>query len=223
LLVSAVLAAPLLAKVLFSPPDRGAYFWMHFGKEARLRVLVRVEGEALAIDANGDGRFSTSEYYSSWKNCRDLAIRDPDGRTSYLVTGVGYYEDGTPAERHWMVSVTVQGPLTFRQYCDVGVSSFRAWAPVAHFNGPLTVQLSQSQGKIPEHLKLKHGSRPSELTAIVATVNRDRGCWTVVRTHETNKNAEWFKGAVPVVDIEFPPRQAGQPYVKQRFALRETC
>jgi hypothetical protein len=50
-----------------------------------------------------------------------------------------------------------------------------------------------------------------------------RGCWVVVKTHKGADKCLFPDGVRPVADIEFPAKKAGDPPIKQRFALDHFC
>jgi hypothetical protein len=199
------------------------YALLLFGPKAALRVWLVLDGEDLYLDRNGDGDLTgKDEYLGKFSQCKDITIADPDGKTKYVITGIGSYEEGKPPDRHLMVSVDIRGPLAYRQYCDVKTNEKPRHAALAHFHGPLTAGPRTINWKVPPGLTLTMGEKPGELNALVGTMSAEHGCWVVVRTHNGNDGA-FPKKVRPEVEVEFPARDRGGNTVKKRFALNDFC
>jgi hypothetical protein len=197
------------------------YALLLFGREARVRVWMVLDGEALYLDRNGDGDLTgQGERFASAAACRGVEFTDPDGKTRYSITGVNDIKEGT--RRHLMVNVDVKGPVPYRQYCDVLMGPDPRQAKVAHFHGPLAAGPRTISWKVPAGLALVAGDKPTELNACVGTMSARDGCWVVVRSHNGDKYA-FAKGVHPAVDIEFPPKAPGGPAVKKRYLLDKFC
>src|SRR5262245_52302093 len=62
------------------------YALLLFGKEAKLRVWVVLDGETLYLDRNADGDLTAKEArFPRLGDCRDVEIHDPDGKITYLI------------------------------------------------------------------------------------------------------------------------------------------
>jgi RNA polymerase sigma factor (sigma-70 family) len=135
-----LLATPVpLSDDAKSPADEKAahYCWLGFGPKAKVRALVRVEGEEVAIDRDGDGKFdSQGERFQSENDCRDVVISDSDGKTSYVITSV-HLLHVVPPEKYLVVRVHIRGPVSYPQCCIVQMANHPKGAPLAHFHGPL--------------------------------------------------------------------------------------
>lgn len=199
------------------------YALLLFGPEAKVRVWAVLDGDVLYLDRDGDGDLTDKdERFARADDCRDVAIADPDGKTTYVVTSVGVYPGDVPAVRHLGVNVDVKGPVAYRQYCDAALRDTAKKAPVAHFHGPLTAGPRTISWKVPPKLALATGDAPTDLHAVVGTMDAEHGCWVVVRSHAGEKSA-FGPGVHPVVDVEFPPKLPGGPAVKKRYALDQFC
>lgn len=55
------------------PRPKTLFCWLRLGEGPNARVLVRCDGTAISIDANGDGRFDAGERFA---NHGRLAIHD---------------------------------------------------------------------------------------------------------------------------------------------------
>jgi hypothetical protein len=201
------------------------YGWLVFGRDARVRVLVCLDGEALSLThyANGEptGR---NERFTRPQDLKEVAVSDPDGRASYMITGMSSQnvKAGQPAEL--VVEVHIKGPIDYRQYCVlVGMAGNTEGAPLAHFHGPLTVEASTINWKLPPNLSLQRGNKPTDLRAHVGTMDAQKRCWVVVRTHDDKSQSAFPQGVHPFVDVEFPSKEKAGPPVKRRFALDKVC
>jgi hypothetical protein len=198
------------------------YGLLLFGPEAKLRVWVVLDGETIFIDRNGDGDLTGKDKCFKLANCGNIEISDPGGKTRYLITAIGRFEDGKPPRPHLDVNVDVKGLVEYRQYCGVQMRDSPRDAAIAHFHGPLAAGPRTINWKVPPQLVLETGDKPTDLPALVGTMSAEHGCWTVVRTHNGDKSA-FAKDVCPVVDIEFPPKNPGGPPVKKRYLLDKFC
>src|SRR5262245_40338024 len=76
------------------------YALLLFGPEAKLRVWVVLDGETIFLDRKSDGDLTGKDKCFKLANCGNIEIADPDGKTRYLITGVGRYEHGQPKRAH---------------------------------------------------------------------------------------------------------------------------
>jgi hypothetical protein len=197
------------------------YALLLFGTEARLRVLVALDGQTVYIDRNADGNLTgKDECFARPQDCKDIEIKGSDGKTRYRINGLSTFKD--QAREHLMVDVTINGPLSYQQYCDVELKGSVREARLAHFHGPLTMGPVTINWKVPAGLTLATGEKPTELQGHVGTFSAKHGCWVVVRSHN-GKQSAFPEGVHPVVDVQFPPKAAGGPAVKRRYALDQFC
>jgi hypothetical protein len=200
--------------------------WLHFGPKEKVRVLVRIDGQAISLTEYVDGKHTGRvERFKTADACKDVIIRDPDGKTSYVITRLNAFQprkDSTAIDL--IVDVDIQGPVKYQQYCDiVGTTAGSENAPMAHFHGPLTMEPRKIYWKLPEGLKLQRGNKPGDLYANVGTMDAKRGCWVVVRTHGAKEASVFSADAMPRVDVEFPPKKPGDPPIKRHYELKEVC
>jgi len=206
------------------------YALLLFGREAKVRSWLVLDGETAYLDRNGDGDLTAKrERFAKLSDCKDVEIADPDGKTRYVITSIGTYpaKEGGP-QSQLSVSVDIKGPVEYRQYCDTELRDTPKKAAVAHFHGPLTVGPRTIAWKLPPRLALKTGDDPTDLPALIGTMNAEHGCWVVVRTHnysakEKEDKAAFPAGVRPVVEIAFPPKKAGAAAVKRRYKLDKFC
>jgi hypothetical protein len=194
-----------------------------FGSEAKLRVWFVLDGLTVYVDRNGDGDLTAKdERFAKLEDCKNVTLAEPDGKTRYLISSIGSYKDEKLERQHVMVNVEITGPIAYKQYCDVELVGSAREARIAHFHGPLSIGPRTILWKVPPELALKTGENPTDLNAVIGTMDARHGCWVVVCTHLDNKSA-FPTGVVPVVDIQFPSRQAGGNPVKKRYALDKFC
>jgi len=115
------------------------YCWLVFGPKAKVRALVRLKGEEVAVDRDGDGKFdSKGERFQSEKECKDVVIADPDGKTSYVITNV-HLLHVVPPEKFIAIRVHIRGTRSYPEGGIVQMADSPKDAPHAHFHGPLTI------------------------------------------------------------------------------------
>ncbi len=199
------------------------YALLLFGKEANVRVWVVLDGETLYLDRNADGDLTAKEArFPRLEDCRDVEIRDPDGKTSYLIKYIGLFKDKDHTEDVLSVGVKIKGPLAYKQYGGGELKGSPRAAPIAHFHGPLVIGPRTFNWKVPAELKLVTGDEPTDLEVHVGTMDAKYGCWVAVRSHDGDKSA-FPKGVVPIVDVEFLSKAPGGAPVKKRYQLDKFC
>lgn len=217
-----VLALALGAWYLLARGDT-RYCWLVFGPNGDTRLLLRVAGEELFLDRDGDGRFSgPGEVLGRAELGPDVEITSRDRSTSYVLKGFQLFDEPEIGPR-CLIRAEVRGALNFAQLADAGLGRFRWTAPVAHFNGPLTVQVQSIRWKLPPDLALARGDSPTDLRVIIGTVDGATECWTTVLVHGTNNQSNFSTNVHPVVDVEYPSKVAGARPMQVRYALKEFC
>jgi hypothetical protein len=213
------------ARALFHADGTPQYAWLVFGSEGKLRVQIRLKGEAVSLEQFVDGKSTgRKDHFRNGSECANFTIADPDGKTSYVITSMSNTaaQPGMPAEL--FVDVDVKGQLEYRQYCDLQeLKEDPQKAPLAHFHGPLTAGPVTISWKIPPKLALQRGDKPTNLPAYVGTMNAEKGCWVVVRSERARNESAFPKGVHPFVDVEFPAKQAGASPIKRRYPLDQAC
>src|SRR4029077_15683254 len=128
-----------------------------------------------------------------------------DGATSYVITQVHNPEVPAGAHPELFVHVEVKGPLRYCQYCDCGeMADDPKKAPLSHFHGPLTVEVRKINFEIYPGLALKRGDEPTDISAVVGTMDARKGCWVVLSSQDENGKKIFPEDVLPVVDVEFP-------------------
>jgi hypothetical protein len=209
------------------------YALLVFGPEAKMRVWIVEDGETLYVDRNGDGdltgedeRFTLTlsgnkNQHGSLQDC-NIEIPDSDKKTPYVITSISIRPepdgDDADAERHIMVNVDIKGQVSYRQYCDAKLVENPEKAAIAHFHGPLTIGPQTVNWKLTPGLsRLSLGDSPSDIRAVVGTMDAERGCWVVVRSEDLPKDLH------PVLEVEYPGKKAGDAPIKKRYRLEQRC
>jgi hypothetical protein len=223
---------------LHSGPRYPQYCWLAFGSEADARLLVRFDGRTLAIDRNGDGKFEgkdehlplVKDYLFDGKEERinhvagEVVIRGADGQTSFVlivsVTG--------RTEQPWTVvnlEVFIRGPFRYSQSCAVAMADKAEGAPLAHIDGPLTVQLINdgTWSPMPAPLQFRLGGVPSDLRVFVATVSPGGTGMAAVRIMKDPKTLMFPDWGHPFADVGFPPKRPGEAPMRRRYPLAQFC
>jgi hypothetical protein len=210
------------------------YALLLFGPEAHLRVWVVLDGATLYVDRNGDADLTgKGKRFATEAECKGVEIKDPDRKTRYTIEAIqSDYSIYTPKARQerekkgippmLMVSVAIQGPVHYRQYCDLQMRDDPRQAMLAHFHGPLTIGPRTINWKVPRELALRTGENPPDMNAVVGTMSAKHGCWVVVRSHNKDRSA-FPKGVHPVVEIEFPPADPHGKPVPRKYDLDQFC
>jgi len=211
-----------ISVAFFSTPTE--YCLLLFGPEAESRVWVEVHGRAVFLHRNKLGASAESVSYvdRQFAQIRNVEIFGTDGETRYVITGLSVEPAGNQSRRHLMIDVDVKGPAEFQQYCDVELRADPTDSAVAHFGGPLTAGPRTINWKLSDGLKLVTGDKPTDLFMNIGTMDADRGCWVVVRTHQGDKPV--FPDNVhPMVEVEFPSKSSGGEPVVRQYPIDKFC
>ena len=236
LLTSSALAAPAWA-VDYDKIDRSIgqeptyrtgtpeYALLVFGPEARRRMWVVVDGDAIYLDRNGDGDLTqTDEKFEKGEDCKNIEFSDPDGKTRYAIPKLRVHRD---KEMKWppfiMVWVEIHGPLGYQQYCDARLGKTPREAALAHFHGPLAIGPSTINWKVPPETALTRGGKPGELQAHIGTMSEPHRCWVVVVSHTSAEACSFADGVRPKVTIEYPAQEPSAPPIIEHYSLDEFC
>jgi hypothetical protein len=193
------------------------YALLLFGREAKTRVWLVLDGKTVYLDRNGDGDLTAKdECFANYTDCKDIEIADMDGKTRYLITRITDSTVPGNAHTHLGVEIDIVGPISYSQGCNARMKANPESAPIVHFHGPLTMHAS---GRIFS----PSDEKPPKLSARVSTVNEDYGCYVWVESSDNEGKYAFAEGVFPVVDIEFPAKRPGRPAIKRRYALDEFC
>jgi len=223
LLLLIALAALAGIGALMHAAPKPQYGWLVFGPEGKLRVQVCLDAKALTLEQFVDGKSTgKKDRFADCSDCKDLTISDPYGKTPFVITSISDRVDKPDGPIQLMVNVDIKGSLEYCQYCDLEMKEDRQKSCLAHFHGPLTAGPRTIYWKVPPELALERGDKPTDLPAIVGTMNADKGCWVAVRS-EAGNESPFPKGVHPYVDVEFPAKETGAPSIKKRYPLDQFC
>jgi hypothetical protein len=204
-----------------SPPK---YALLLFGKEAKLRIWVVLDGQTLYLARNADGDLTGNQKrFARIEECRDVEINDPGEKISYLIRHVQTHQDKEQTREFLMADIDVKGSVCYSQYCSVELKGRAGEAKIAHFDGPLTMGPLTVNWKLPTELALVTGDKPTDLRGHVGTMDAEHGCWVVVRSHNNATKSAFPEGVYPVVDIQYPPKAPGGVPLKKRYPLDNFC
>jgi hypothetical protein len=210
---------------LFPFQSKPQYCWLHFGQNGQSRVLICLKGKALTLEHYINGRpTGRRDQFRSETECENVSFADPDGKTSYVMTHLREQEVPAGAHAEIIVHVDIKGPVSYRQYCDVQeMADDPVTAPLSHFHGPLTVEVRKTNFEIHPGLALKRGDKPTDLFAVVGTMDAQKGCWVVVSSQRDDNGPAFPEGVHPVVDVEFPPADEAAAPIRRRYPLDRVC
>ena len=196
-----------------------------FGPTGDTTLTLEIKNDRLLILR--DSNQPNEEYAFTDNKLPDsitIDVHDSSSSAQYTITSISRYQDVGPAPRvGLMVSVEIESDDTrYEQYCDVELKKRSETPAIAHFAGPLTVEMQTINWKIPKSTRLVTGDSPTDIRANIGTIDETTGCWTVVQTHKEDQSS-FPDGVFPYVEIEFPPKVAGGPVVKATFALDKFC
>jgi hypothetical protein len=224
-LAASLLLLTAMGAFFFASLGKPQYSWLLFGQDGESRVLICLRGKAVSLEhyANGKPTGRRDEFREE-AECKNIAVADPDGKTSYVITSLRENEVPAGAHAEIMVHVEIKGPVSYRQYCDVQeMADDPEKAPLSHFHGPLTAEVRKTNFEIHPGLSLKRGDKPTDIFAVVGTMDAQKGCWVVVSSQGDDNQRLFPEGVHPVVDVEFPSRQKADPPIRRRYPLDRVC
>lgn len=203
--------------------DKPEYGLLLFGRQARLRVWLAIDGDTIYLDRNGNGDLTDDgERFEKQADCKDVEVKDADGQTRYVITDLRVYreKDSPPS---LSAEIAIHGRVAYQQYCDLTLAATPGKAAIAHFHGPLTAGPRTLNWKVVREVAaLTPGEKPGNFHAWIGTMSEKHGCWVVVRTHEGEK-CLFADGVRPKVTIEFPAKSVGAPSIRRQYTLDEFC
>jgi hypothetical protein len=209
------------------------YALLVFGPEAKTRVWVVQDGETLYVDRNGDGDLTGKDErftlgfpigktgHGYLQDCK-IKVRNMDTKTRYVFRAIKSYAhptyDKADAGRHLVVYVDIEGRVAYRQYCSAELAERPDKAAISHFHGPLMIEPRMTGWKLPrEWSRLPIGDSPSDISAVVGTMDAEHDCWVVVCSDDLPKDLH------PVMEVEYPAKKAGDAPIKQCYEFKERC
>ena len=232
-----------LERRLIKEPDyrslKPLYGLLVFGRQAHLTMWVVLDDDTVYLDRNGNGDLTEpGERFDKEEDCQDIAVPGPDGKTrcvimrfrsnrSLLVPRAWKVDEAKGVPRNLVVEVRVRGAPAFHEYCDMSAPSDDPQkAPLAHFDGPLTIGVQQVGWKVPARYALRKGENPPELCGcVVGTMSESQECWVVVESCHgyASRNYRFPRDVHPTADVEFPPLSPDDSPLKTSYTLGKFC
>jgi hypothetical protein len=228
-----VTASALMLATTTAAPEP-SYCWLTFGPEAKVRVFVRYDGEAISFERHDKGKATGPvERFAQLKDFKPVTIADPDGKTSYVIQAVfniDYVED---LGRGLAVDVEVRGPIGYWQGAHIRLNEQTDKATTVAFHSSLTIGHYEYAKATPD-LKLEWkahnipplviGDKPAKLNTQVHNRHPNPDCHVVVEsTDDTGVKSRFPKDVRPVAEVEFPPAKPGGAVVRRRYVLDQVC
>lgn len=204
---------------------RTLYCWLLFGSEPKARILVRCDGAAISIDANGNGRFEPNERFARVEDCKSLEIVSPSKGATYTITNIGYRRMNAPPWARVSFYVDIGGAREYRELGEAEMSTTQGDAVEVPFDGHLVVRAPYEEyfrlsSKPRDPLRIQKGGQPSMLQVDVGTFNARSGAAVCPNRGRTSA---FPPGVHPVADIQFPPKRHGDPPVRKQYPLDGFC
>ena len=203
--------------------DPRSFCKVRFGSMQRSDILIESTDSSLLIYRNGDVRSTPERYLIS-----DASLADGVDIPSFEIENVTYkifrcfeYYDETLPQRHaYMFHVKIKyDDFSYTQYCDVELVSDMDNLKIACFDGPLSVG-PQTINFVPAKYKFEVGGKPTDVRVVIGTVDKQKGCWTMVSVHD-NDQCSFPDDVRPVATIDFPV--AGSATITKTYVLDQFC
>ena len=202
-LIAVVLAVVSYAtRGMSGPPRHGRVL---FGPEGELAFDLRVDGQQLTLIEQGG---TSSQTYRFSKDgiveTSGIEFQSPESSSIYTIDSITRIIENGDFPRHSLViDVSVaDGSTQFEQYCDLHLRELAETPAIAHFDGPLTVELQTIYWKLPSSTRLVTGDSPVDLRVNIGTINEQSACWTVVKSHKGD-DPKFPDGVFPIARVTY--------------------
>jgi hypothetical protein len=217
---------------VFYPRHQPQFCWLVFGSDAKVRVLVCLDGTAVSLERHGNGSAAQRiAHFDRLEDCKEVVIHSADGESSYVLTGITDL-NAVPLTKLLEFTVQVKTPTSeYRQAGWVWMALDLGKATSAPFHGPLSVspvdkriEIPNIRWELPAGLTLRRGDKPSDLFVSIGTTNEQNSCRVAVCTVDVQTKVSLFPNDVhPFADIEFPAKDSRDPPIHKRYALAAVC
>jgi hypothetical protein len=209
------------------------YCRLSFGPSGKVRVLIRLEANAIALQRRvGEHAVGKEQRFDTLKDCEGVTVEDLDGKTTYVIRSVEDLGLAHALGRGIEVVVDVNGPISYHEAGRVQMARQPEKAPLLCFHSPLVCglveKMENAEGTLVwkplSDLHLVKGDKPRDLYVTIRNKAPKRGSYVVVMTTDLTANKCLFPDGVrPKVDVEFPPATPGAKPVKRRYDLDRFC
>ena len=199
------------------------YCLLVFGHEARKKVWLVHDGNALFVDRNGDGDLTgdgervegqADEYHGSkaWKF--DVGEISAGGRVhkalTVFVASNSVFVQAQVDRSDFRGSGLAGRTMQLARGDELKFSESPQSAPIIQFDGPLTLVWNAP-------LRLMSG-RLNDVFVEIGTPGLGADTFARIECEESMPKSVW-----PTAEIDFPSEREGQPPLRQLFELRERC
>jgi len=195
--------------------EKPGYCLLVFGPEAATRIWLIKDGALLYLDRNGNGDLTEAGKRLA-DNADDgaVTISDSTGRKRYKIHQCNLTKLGGEKEQKEYCHIAIDIDGTLRQYSFAGFANRPQDAPVVHFDGPLSIEVS---GQDPI---LERGDKPTDLGVCLLTRGHgERLGSTVLVDYALGIPADVH----PVVEVEFSSKEPSGKPVTAKYTLKERC
>jgi hypothetical protein len=205
-----------IAKEPVYQSESAKYCLLVFGAEAKTRVWLVLDGDTLYVDrnANRDLTEANERVRGNGSEFEASEITELAGKAKYAHLRLKQFDlPDRGEERLSMISLEVRDKL--RQYGIVQFADRPEVAPLLHFDGPLTMGLTD-----PDKQVLERGDTGSQITAWIGTPSpaKQRGA-TVYLEHSQGIPSDIH----PIASIEFPNQNPQGNPITIRAVLNQRC
>jgi hypothetical protein len=184
------------------------YCLLVFGPEAEKRVWLAWDGKDLHVDCNGNGVLTDEGEKIAGPR------RPPEEDENIQLSPVALSAFGSRCTLEVALEketcfLTLEGEGMHRHYASPKLAGTAAKAPIVHFNGPLTMALSERE--------LFCSDKPSELFAVVGTPGLGEDSFASIGHSAVPEKAH------PTAELEFPAASADAKPLRVTIELAERC
>jgi hypothetical protein len=194
--------------------SKPGYCLLVFGPEGKTRAWLVKDGNTLYLDRNGNGDLTEPGKRLGEAGAGGFGtIADAAGRTKYTIRQCNMTQLGSEKGPKEFCHIAIDTDGVLRQYSFVAFADRPQDAPVVHFDGPLTIEIADKKLVLPRDKDVDFG-----------VYMLTRGCGerlgsTVLVDYNLGVPAD----AYPVVEVEFPSKQASGKPVTAKYTLKERC
>lgn len=230
-LVVAIIGAASIVIALRAARQQPLYGHAVFGPSGEIRLKFIAVGTEIFVDQNSDDVPQRSEFVGRIRINKSIELVDRDSSTAYTVTGGPLLiPKAVSAEQPQVMdlNVAIRGPVQYGQ-SGGAVMTANPWeAGVAHFHGPVAVEL-----RMREELCLRAGGEPTNIRIALVTYRPDQDHATdadwksaaAVRSNlpEDRDRYAFPPGVVPELELAFPTHSMPDVQIRKRFPLDQFC
>jgi hypothetical protein len=190
------------------------YCLLVFGADARARVWLVKDGDALYLDRNGNGDLTEDGERLAGQGGGPAGAISTAAGARYEIRQCNLTKIDGPKGQQEFCHIAIDVGGAFRQYSFAGFADTPKGAPVVHFDGPLTIEVSD------KNVTLARGETPTEFSVYMVTRGHGERLGS---TALVDYNLGIPEDARPVVEVEYPNREPNGKPVTVRYTLKQRC